>query len=182
MCQYSAIDGMPNDWHLVHLGSRAVGGASLVIAEATAVSPIGRISPADLGIWSDDHADAFRKITQFIAGQNSVAGIQLAHAGRKASTAPPWSGDRSLDETQGGWRPLVGPSAIPFDPDLFLAGSPEAPAVWQRGDDPGYQPIVSLTGKDMLLSGAGQLKPVADAHGGETAVEFAAAAKGAKKD
>src|SRR5205809_6160569 len=90
MCQYSSNDGLPTDWHLVHLGSRAVGGAGLVMVEATAVSPEGRISPWDSGIWSDAHADAFRRITAFVAARGAVPGIQLAHAGRKASTDAPW--------------------------------------------------------------------------------------------
>jgi 2,4-dienoyl-CoA reductase-like NADH-dependent reductase (Old Yellow Enzyme family) len=90
MCQYSSDDGMPSDWHLVHLGSRALGGASLVMVEATAVSPEGRISPHDSGIWPDDHALAFKRITVFIKSQGAVPGIQLAHAGRKASTDAPW--------------------------------------------------------------------------------------------
>src|SRR5512141_665226 len=92
MCQYSSRDGMPTDWHLVHLGSRAVGGAALVMVEATAVSPEGRISPDDSGIWSDAHAEAFRRITAFIKEQDCIPAIQLAHAGRKASTAAPWLG------------------------------------------------------------------------------------------
>jgi 2,4-dienoyl-CoA reductase-like NADH-dependent reductase (Old Yellow Enzyme family) len=113
MCQYSSIDGMPTDWHLVHLGSRAAGGAGLVIVEATAVSPEGRISPDDSGIWSDEHAQAFRRITAFIKEQGSVAGIQLAHAGRKASTFAPWKGTGMADAANGGWQ-VVGPSATPF--------------------------------------------------------------------
>jgi 2,4-dienoyl-CoA reductase-like NADH-dependent reductase (Old Yellow Enzyme family) len=114
MCQYSSADGMPNDWHLVHLGSRAVGGAALVIVEATAVSPEGRISPWDSGIWSDAQAEAFERITAFIKARGAVAGIQLAHAGRKASTDVPWRGGGPVGEEKGGWRPLA-PSAIPFD-------------------------------------------------------------------
>jgi len=113
MCQYSSVNGMPVDWHLVHLGSRAVGGAALVITEATAVSPEGRISPDDAGIWSDDHADAYKKITAFISSQNAVPGIQLAHAGRKASTYSPWKGKGGVDIKNGGWQ-TVAPSAIPF--------------------------------------------------------------------
>lgn len=113
MCQYSSEDGMPNDWHLVHLGSHAVGGVSLVTVEATAVSPEGRISPADNGIWSDRHAQAFKRITAFIEGQGAVPGIQLAHAGRKASTNIPWLGERPLSVKEGGWQPLA-PSPIPF--------------------------------------------------------------------
>lgn len=113
MCQYSAEDGYANDWHLVHLGSRAVGGAALIIQEATAVSPIGRISPGDLGIWSDDHVPVLKRITSFIHQQGSVAGIQLAHAGRKASFDLPWNGGKQILEKDGGWK-TVAPSAIPF--------------------------------------------------------------------
>ena len=114
MCQYSSEDGMPTDWHLVHLGSRAVGGAALVIVEATAVSPIGRISPNDSGIWSDAHAEAFSRITQFVKANGAVPGVQLAHAGRKASTQIPWQGDGKVEIDRGGWHPMA-PSAIPFN-------------------------------------------------------------------
>jgi 2,4-dienoyl-CoA reductase-like NADH-dependent reductase (Old Yellow Enzyme family) len=113
MCQYSAREGLPDDWHLVHLGSRAVGGAGLVIAEASAVSPEGRISPDDTGLWSDAQAEAWAPIARFVAGQGAVPGIQLAHAGRKAATAAPWRGGRPLREGEGGWRP-VAPSPLPF--------------------------------------------------------------------
>lgn len=116
MCQYSSVDGMPTDWHLVHLGSRAVGGAGAVFVEATAVSPEGRISPDDSGIWSDEHATAFLRITKFISEQGSVPGIQIAHAGRKASTAPPWLGGKKVEIGDGGWQPLA-PSAIAFSDD-----------------------------------------------------------------
>jgi 2,4-dienoyl-CoA reductase-like NADH-dependent reductase (Old Yellow Enzyme family) len=115
MCQYSSLDGMPTDWHLVHLGSRAVGGAGLVMVEATAVSPEGRISPDDSGIWSDAHADAFRPITRFIREQGAAPGIQLAHAGRKASTDRPWLGGGPLGPEKRGWQP-VAPSPLPFAP------------------------------------------------------------------
>ena len=114
MCQYSSEDGFATDWHLVHLGSRAVGGAAVVMAEATAVSPEGRISPHDLGIWKDGHIDALARITRFIAAQGAIAGIQLAHAGRKASVDAPWRGGRVLDEHEGGWRPILAPSAEAF--------------------------------------------------------------------
>lgn len=114
MCQYSSRDGMPTQWHLVHLGSRAVGGAGMVMVEATAVTPQGRISPDDSGIWSDAHTDAFQTITRFIAEQGAVPAIQLAHAGRKASTDFPWQGGGPLSVESGGWSP-VAPSAIPFD-------------------------------------------------------------------
>jgi 2,4-dienoyl-CoA reductase-like NADH-dependent reductase (Old Yellow Enzyme family) len=113
MCQYSATDGFTNDWHLVHLGSRAVGGAALVIAEATAVCPEGRITPGDLGLWSDEHISGFKRITDFIHTNGSVAGIQLAHAGRKASCASPWEGGKQLEPGKGGWQ-TVGPDKIPF--------------------------------------------------------------------
>jgi 2,4-dienoyl-CoA reductase-like NADH-dependent reductase (Old Yellow Enzyme family) len=115
MCQYSARDGFANDWHLVHLGSRAAGGVGLIIAEATAVSPEGRISPGDLGLWSDEHIEGLRRVTDFIHARGSVAGIQLAHAGRKASCALPHEGGRQLDPGNGGWQ-TVAPSAIPFIP------------------------------------------------------------------
>jgi 2,4-dienoyl-CoA reductase-like NADH-dependent reductase (Old Yellow Enzyme family) len=114
MCQYSSADGLPTDWHMVHLGSRAVGGAALVMVEATAVCPEGRISPQDSGLWSPAHAAAFERITAFIAAQGAVPGIQLAHAGRKASTAPPWRGRKLVAEAEGGWQP-VAPSPIRFD-------------------------------------------------------------------
>ena len=114
MCQYSSPGGVPTDWHLVHLGSRAVGGAGLVFTEASAVSPEGRISPDDAGIWNDAQAEAWSRIVPFIRGQGAAAGIQLAHAGRKASTDAPWRGGRPLDAARGGWTP-VAPSAIAFD-------------------------------------------------------------------
>jgi 2,4-dienoyl-CoA reductase-like NADH-dependent reductase (Old Yellow Enzyme family) len=119
MCQYSSTDGMPNDWHLVHLGSRAVGGAGLVMTEATAVLPEGRISPQDLGIWSEDHVEPLRRIVRFIHEQGSVAGMQLAHAGRKASTRRPWEReeDGAVPENEGGWSNVMAPSAIPFTDD-----------------------------------------------------------------
>jgi 2,4-dienoyl-CoA reductase-like NADH-dependent reductase (Old Yellow Enzyme family) len=113
MCQYSSADGMPNDWHFVHLGSRAVGGAGLVMVEATAVSPEGRISPGDTGLWSDGHAQAFKPVASFITSQGARAAIQLAHAGRKASTEVPWRGGKPLREGEGGWETLA-PSSVPF--------------------------------------------------------------------
>ena len=113
MCEYSSVDGFSNDWHLVHLGSRAVGGAGLIISEATAVSPEGRITPDDLGIWKDEHIEGLKRITAFIEAYDCVAGIQLAHAGRKASNSSPWKGGRMLSDDNGGW-PTVAPSAIPF--------------------------------------------------------------------
>lgn len=114
MCQYSSTDGFANDWHLVHLGTRAVGGAGLVMAEATAVTPEGRISPRDLGIWRDAHVAMLAQITRFIREQGAVPGVQLAHAGRKASVEVPWRGGAPLPPDEGGWSPIVAPSAVPF--------------------------------------------------------------------
>jgi 2,4-dienoyl-CoA reductase-like NADH-dependent reductase (Old Yellow Enzyme family) len=113
MCQYSCEDGLATDWHLVHLGTRAVGGAGLVMAEATAVEARGRISPHDLGIWKDEQLPGLERITRFIAAQGAAPGIQLAHAGRKASVTAPWEGDRALSPAEGGWA-VVGPSPLPF--------------------------------------------------------------------
>jgi len=113
MCQYSSVDGFANNWHLVHLGSRAVGGAALVFTEATAVCPEGRITPDDLGIWKNEHIIFLKKITTFIKENGAVAGIQLAHAGRKASHLSPWKGRMPLTKDQGAWQ-TVAPSPIPF--------------------------------------------------------------------
>src|ERR1700675_2923288 len=113
MCQYSSVDGFASDWHLVHLGSRAVGGASLVFTEACAVTPEGRISPQDLGIWKDEHIEPLARITRFVREQGAIPGIQLAHAGRKGSTVRPWEGSGLVAVSKGGWTP-VAPSAIPF--------------------------------------------------------------------
>ncbi len=133
MCQYSSEDGFANDWHLVHLGSRAVGRAGLVFTEASAVLPEGRISPQDLGIWKDEHVEMLARIVRFIDGQGSVAGIQLAHAGFKASTLPPCLGGGSVDTEDGGWRPVYAPSAVPFSKNSIV---PEAL------DKPGIQRVV----------------------------------------
>jgi 2,4-dienoyl-CoA reductase-like NADH-dependent reductase (Old Yellow Enzyme family) len=113
MCEYSSEDGVATDWHLVHLGARAVGGAGLVMAEATSVSPEGRISPGDAGIWADKHVEPIARINRFLKQQGAVPGIQLAHAGRKASISRPWEGDASLPDDAGGW-PTIAPSAIAF--------------------------------------------------------------------
>lgn len=125
MCQYSSEDGFANDWHLVHLGTRAVGGSALVMSEATAVSPEGRISPYDLGIWKDAHIEQLKRITRFIEQQGTWAGIQLAHAGRKGSHVQPWKGGSQLDASQGGWQSIA-PSDVPFSPQetapLALSG------------------------------------------------------------
>ena len=133
MCQYSAEEGMANDWHLVHLGSRAVGGVGLVLVEATGVTADGRITPGDLGIWSDGHIEPLARIARFVRSQGAVAGIQLAHAGRKASTAAPWAGGAALKTAgEGGW-PVVAPSPIPF-----ALGDPIPTAL----DEPGIDGIV----------------------------------------
>jgi 2,4-dienoyl-CoA reductase-like NADH-dependent reductase (Old Yellow Enzyme family) len=118
MCQYSSVDGFANDWHFVHLGSRAVGGAALVMTEATAVLAEGRISPEDLGLWKDEQIEMLARIFRFIEMQDAVPGVQLAHAGRKASTAAPWkTGEHVVAESDGGWRPIFAPSPLPFSPD-----------------------------------------------------------------
>ncbi len=119
MCQYSCQDGLPNDWHMVHLGSRAVGGAALVMAEASAVCPDGRISPGDCGLWNDDQAHAFAPVTAFISAQGAVPTIQLAHAGRKGSVQPPWLGGEAVSSDKGGWQP-VAPSPLPFGPNSTM--------------------------------------------------------------
>lgn len=130
MCQYSAEEGMCNDWHLVHLGSRAVGGAALILVEATGVTRDGRISPADMGIWSDAHVEPLARVARFVHSQGAVAGIQLAHAGRKASTLPPWKGGGPvLKPEEGGWT-VVGPSPIPF-----AEGSPVPVPLDEAGTD-----------------------------------------------
>src|SRR6201994_4537046 len=130
MCQYSAHDGFANDWHLVHLGSRASGGGALVMVEATAVTADGRITPGDLGIWKDDHIEPLTRIARFVHSQGAVAGIQLAHAGRKASCDLPWRGGASLKTREAGGWPVVGPSAIPFD-----EGNPVPTALDEAGID-----------------------------------------------
>ncbi|MFE7119118.1 NADH:flavin oxidoreductase/NADH oxidase, partial [Streptomyces sp. NPDC057654] len=123
MCQYSAdadgpLLGAPNDWHLAHLGARAVGGAGLILVEATAVSPEGRITPTDLGLWNDEQRDAFKRVTRLLEAQGTVPGIQISHAGRKGSTTAPWEGGAQRSEDEGGWR-TVGPSPLPArDGDL----------------------------------------------------------------
>jgi 2,4-dienoyl-CoA reductase-like NADH-dependent reductase (Old Yellow Enzyme family) len=122
MCQYSSQDGFATDWHLVHLGSRAQGGAGLIIVEASAVVPEGRISSGDLGIWKDDHIPALQRIVEFLHSQGARAGIQLAHAGRKASMSVPFAGERLLLPAEGGWQP-VAPSALAFSPDYAVPQS-----------------------------------------------------------
>jgi 2,4-dienoyl-CoA reductase-like NADH-dependent reductase (Old Yellow Enzyme family) len=133
MCQYSAENGYAGDYHLVHYGARAIGGAGLIIQEATAVSPEGRITPGDLGIWDDGHIDKLKDITGFIASFGAVAGIQIAHAGRKAGCAKPWHGGKQLSPEEGGWQ-TVAPSCIPF------AEGENAPAAL---DDTGIRKVVN---------------------------------------
>jgi 2,4-dienoyl-CoA reductase-like NADH-dependent reductase (Old Yellow Enzyme family) len=116
MCQYSSVDGLASDWHLVHLGQFAVGGAAVVFTEATAVLPEGRISPQDLGIWDDAQVPMLQRITRFIDAQGAVPGMQLAHAGRKASTQRPWEGNGAVSAAAGGWTNVMAPSAIAFSP------------------------------------------------------------------
>ena len=133
MCEYSATDGVPNDWHMVHLGSRAVGGAGAVIAEATAVSAQGRISPQDTGLWNQAQLEAWRPITRFIKAHGAMAGAQLAHAGRKASTLRPWDGHGPVPAGQGDWL-TVAPSALPFDTGWNLP---------QALDEAGIQAVIA---------------------------------------
>ncbi|WP_257311343.1 NADH:flavin oxidoreductase/NADH oxidase [Geothrix fuzhouensis] len=128
MCQYQAQDGLANDWHLVHLGGLAQGGAGLVFTEATAVVPEGRISPDDLGLWDDDQAEVLARIVHFIASQGAVPGIQLAHAGRKASNPAPWKGSGSLPPASGGWTPEA-PSALPFDAGWTVPTALDEPGI-----------------------------------------------------
>jgi 2,4-dienoyl-CoA reductase-like NADH-dependent reductase (Old Yellow Enzyme family) len=134
MCQYVAREGLADDWHLVHLGSRAAGGVSLVFVEATAVTRDGRITPGDLGIWNDDHIEPLARIVRFVQSQGAVPGIQLAHAGRKASCDLPWKGGAGLLTPEAGGWPVVGPSAIPFD-----EGNPVPTAL----DETGIEEIVA---------------------------------------
>lgn len=180
MCQYSAIDGVPQTWHLVHLGGFAVGGAGLVMTEATAVSPQGRISPQDTGIWSDAHRDAWAPIVSFIAEQGAVAGIQLAHAGRKASTYRPWAHERgSVPPEDGGW-PTLAPSAVAFDgyaePAEMSAADIDAvrsdfAAAARRADEAGFAVVELHAAHGYLLHEF--LSPLSnsrtDAYGGDLA-------------
>lgn len=158
MCQYSSEDGFANDWHLVHLGSRAVGGAALVMAEATAVVPEGRISPQDLGLWKDEHIEMLARIFRFIDEQGAAPAIQLAHAGRKASTAPPWVDRGAVPEEEGGWRPIFAPSAVPFD---------AADIVPQELDQAGIQRVIDAfaTSAGRALNAGAKMIEIHAAHG-----------------
>lgn len=177
MCQYSSQEGHPTDWHLVHLGAFARGGAGLVVQEATAVTPEGRITPEDAGIWNDEQAGDYERITRFIRDQGSVAGIQLAHAGRKASTFAPWRGHDSVPENEGGW-PTVAPSAVPFGryatpAELDATALPELVEAWKaaarRSVAAGFQVIELHAAHGYLLHEF--LSPVSnrrtDAYGGD---------------
>lgn len=154
MCQYASVDGLPGDWHLVHLGARAVGGAGLVLTEAAAVSPEGRISPEDAGLWNDAQADAWARVVAFVRAQGAAAGVQLAHAGRKASTYRPWHSRRgSVPVEDGGWE-SVGPSPVAFGRyaaprELDEAGIAKVVADFvaatRRADDAGFD-VVELHG------------------------------------
>ncbi len=158
MCQYSATDGFANDWHYVHYGSRAVGGAGLVLVEATAVAPEGRITPGCLGLWSDQHIEPLARIATFVKKHGTVAGIQIAHAGRKAAAALPWNGGKHLSEAEGGW-PTMAPSAIPFGGDL-----PKVPRVMTEADIERVQNDFVATAKRALAAGFNWLELHA-AHG-----------------
>src|SRR6185437_14029647 len=147
MCQYSSDNGFPNDWHLVHLGSRAVGGAGLVMVEATAVSPEGRISPTDSGISLDDHVELFAPISRFLKQHGAVPGIQLAHAGRKASANKPWEGNKHIETGMGGWD-IIAPSAIPFGGNL-----PKMPREMTVGDIARIQEAFVSAAKRALAAG-----------------------------
>jgi 2,4-dienoyl-CoA reductase-like NADH-dependent reductase (Old Yellow Enzyme family) len=158
MCQYSSDDGFASDWHLVHLGSRAIGGAAAVITEASAVLPEGRISPDDLGIWKDEHVPMLERIFRFIEAHGAVPGMQLAHAGRKASTAAPFKGGKPLAADAGGWSPIVGPSAIPF------ADGYQTPASLDRaGIDGVIEAFAAAAGR--LLAAGGRIAEIHAAHG-----------------
>lgn len=147
MCQYSAEDGVAGDWHLVHLGSRAVGGAGLVIVEATAVAPAGRITPGCLGLWDEKHIEPLARAAKFMKAHGAVPGIQIAHAGRKASAARPWEGGAHLAEAAGGW-PTMAPSAIPFGGDL-----PKMPREMTGADITHAQNSFVATAKRALAAG-----------------------------
>ena len=158
MCQYSATDGFANDWHFVHLGSRAVGGAGLVIVEATGVAPEGRITPGCLGLWSDQHIEPLARIAKFVKDHGAVAGIQIAHAGRKGSAALPWRGGAHLSEAQGGWE-TIAPSAIPFGSDL-----PKVPQAMTEADIQRVQNNFVAAAKRALTAGFNWLE-LHSAHG-----------------
>ncbi|QDK44486.1 oxidoreductase [Bdellovibrio sp. ZAP7] len=157
MCMYSAVNGLPNEWHMVHLGSRAVGGAGLVIVEATGVRPDGRISPGCLGLWNQEQLEKFKPIVQFIKNQGTVAGIQLAHAGRKSSTDLAWKGGKPLTPEQGAWT-TVGPSALPFSEGWHTPHALTVPEIKQLLQD-------FVHSADLALQAGFQLIELHMAHG-----------------
>jgi 2,4-dienoyl-CoA reductase-like NADH-dependent reductase (Old Yellow Enzyme family) len=158
MCEYSSEDGVATDWHLVHLGSRAVGGAGLVIAEATAVSPEGRITPGDAGIWADKHVEPIARINRLLKAHGAVPGIQIAHAGRKASAARPWEGGAHLADNAGGW-PTLAPSPLPFGDEL-----PKIPRAMSEADIARVQNEFVAAAKRALAAGCEWLE-LHSAHG-----------------
>jgi 2,4-dienoyl-CoA reductase-like NADH-dependent reductase (Old Yellow Enzyme family) len=174
MCQYSSEDGFANDWHFVHLGSRATGGAGLVLTEAAAVVPEGRISPQDLGIWKDEQVEPLARIFRFVESQGAVPGMQLAHAGRKASTAQPWKGGNPLGPDGGGWSPVFGPSALPFDDGY------QTPV---ELDQAGIQRVVKAYAEaaGRCLSAGGKVVEIHAAHG-YLLNEFLSSASNRRKD
>jgi 2,4-dienoyl-CoA reductase-like NADH-dependent reductase (Old Yellow Enzyme family) len=157
MCQYSSDDGFANDWHLVHLGGRATGGASLVFTEATAVTPEGRISPEDLGLWKDEHIDFLARIVRFLKTQGTVPGMQLAHAGRKGSTQRPWEGSSKVAVENGGWIPLA-PSAVAFSDTYAM------PRALLKEEIPGIVDAFAAAAKRALQAGF-QVLEIHAAHG-----------------
>lgn len=158
MCQYSSVNGHASDWHLVHLGAFATGGAALVLTEAAAVLPEGRISPSDLGIWDDAHVATLQRITAFVREQGTVVGIQLAHAGRKASTTRPWDGHRAVSPSEGGWTNVMAPSAIAYNGDYAM------PVAMTETDIASVISAFSAAASRALASGF-QLAEVHAAHG-----------------
>lgn len=158
MCMYSATEGLMNDWHLVHLGSRAVGGAGLVIVEATSVAPAGRITPDDAGLWSDAHIEPLSRINRFIKAQGAVPGVQLAHAGRKAGAASPWKGSGHLSDAAGGWSTLA-PSAVAFSPGLH-----RVPAAMTTADIARVQADFAAAARRSLTAGCEWME-IHSAHG-----------------
>lgn len=158
MCEYSSRDGFANDWHLVHLGSRAIGGAGLILTEASAVTEDGRISPVDLGIYRDEHVEPLARIFHFIEQHGGVPGMQLAHAGRKASTSEPWKGGAPLTPDHGGWTPIWAPSAIPFRDGW------QTPRAMDRGDIALVVHAFAAAATRLLAAG-GKVAEIHAAHG-----------------
>ncbi len=158
MCQYSSQEGFATDWHLVHLGAFATGGAALVFSEATAVTPEGRISPQDLGIWNDAHIPALRRVTDFVRAQGAVAGIQLAHAGRKASTRRPWEGRNAVAPSDGGWSDVMAPSAVPYSMNYPLPRALDSEGIVRVID-------AFVSGAQRALAAGFQVAEIHAAHG-----------------